>query len=109
MKSSIIRYIDNLGRIAIPKEIQRAFKIEEFDPLEITITKDGILLKKYEMEEEHNITNYVFVDNDTGEIFAVESDNRKEAMEIAYEFFKEPVYQDTATDMEVEILGIDVY
>jgi len=45
--SGIIRRIDDLGRINIPKEIRRHFRIKETDPLEIIITEDGILLKKY--------------------------------------------------------------
>ena len=43
----IIRRIDDLGRIVIPKEIRRKLKINEGDPLEICIIDDGILLKPY--------------------------------------------------------------
>lgn len=43
----IIRRIDDLGRIVIPKEIRRKFKINEGAPLEICIIDDGILLKPY--------------------------------------------------------------
>lgn len=108
MKSGIIRRMGDLGRIAIPKEIRRVLKLKDFEPLEICVTKDGILLKKYEVEEQ-KMTNYIFVDNCTEEMFAVEANSKKEAKKIAHEFFPEPVYHDTATDMEVEILGIDVY
>lgn len=50
MKSTgIIRRIDDLGRIAIPKEVRRVLKIKEGDPLEIFTEKDGsICLKKYD-------------------------------------------------------------
>ena len=41
----IIRCFDNLGRIVIPKEIRRKFKINTGDPVEIYITEEGILLK----------------------------------------------------------------
>jgi AbrB family looped-hinge helix DNA binding protein len=49
MKSTgIIRRIDDLGRVAIPKEIRRQLRIREGDPLEIFVDRDGyILLKKY--------------------------------------------------------------
>lgn len=54
MKSGIIRRMDDLGRIVIPKEIRRVLKLKDFEPLEICVTKDGILLKKYEVEEQKN-------------------------------------------------------
>ena len=49
MKSTgIIRRIDDLGRIVIPKEIRRTLHIKEGDPLEIFTDKEGeIILKKY--------------------------------------------------------------
>lgn len=43
----IIRRIDDLGRVALPKEIRRTMKIEEGDPLMIYFDKDSIILKKY--------------------------------------------------------------
>ena len=47
MKSTgIIRRIDDLGRIVIPKEIRRTLNIKEGDPLEYTIA-DGILFNEY--------------------------------------------------------------
>lgn len=45
--TGIIRRIDDLGRIVIPKEIRRKLKINEGDPLEIIFANDGILLKPY--------------------------------------------------------------
>lgn len=49
MKSTgIIRRIDDLGRIAIPKEIRRTLKIRENDPMEFFLGKDNTLyLQKY--------------------------------------------------------------
>ena len=49
MKSTgIIRRIDDIGRVVIPKEIRRTCKIKEGDPLEIYIERDGsIILKPY--------------------------------------------------------------
>ena len=41
----IIRRFDDLGRIVIPKEIRRKFKINAGDPVGIYITEEGILLK----------------------------------------------------------------
>ena len=46
--TGIVRRIDELGRIVVPKEIRRTLRIREGDPLEIFTDKDGeIVLKKY--------------------------------------------------------------
>jgi AbrB family transcriptional regulator (stage V sporulation protein T) len=46
--TGIVRRIDDLGRVVIPKEIRRTLRIREGDPLEIFTDKDGeIILKKY--------------------------------------------------------------
>ena len=51
--TGIIRRIDDLGRIVIPKEIRRQLKIGESDPIEIFLSRDGeIILKPYR-------TNYI--------------------------------------------------
>lgn len=46
--TGVVRRIDDLGRIVVPKEIRRVLRIREGDPLEIFTDKDGeIILKKY--------------------------------------------------------------
>lgn len=45
--TGIVRRIDELGRIVIPKEIRRVLKIREGDPIEIFTDADGVVLKKY--------------------------------------------------------------
>lgn len=46
--TGIVRRIDDLGRIVIPKEIRRTMRIQEGDPLEIFTDRDGgVILKKY--------------------------------------------------------------
>lgn len=46
--TGIVRKIDELGRIVIPKEIRRTMKIREGDPLEIFTEKNGeVIFKKY--------------------------------------------------------------
>lgn len=45
--TGIVRRIDELGRIVVPKEIRRVLRIREGDPLEIFTDKDGeIVLEK---------------------------------------------------------------
>ena len=46
--TGIVRRIDDLGRIVIPKEIRRTLRIREGDPLEIFTDREGkVILKKY--------------------------------------------------------------
>ena len=46
--TGIVRRIDDLGRVVIPKEIRRTMKIKEGDPLEIFTEKNGeVIFKKY--------------------------------------------------------------
>lgn len=45
--TGIIRRIDDLGRVVIPKEIRRTLRIREGDPLEIFLEEDCICFKKY--------------------------------------------------------------
>lgn len=46
--TGIVRRIDDLGRVVIPKEIRRTMRIREGDPLEIYTDKDGeVIFKKY--------------------------------------------------------------
>ena len=46
--TGIVRRIDDLGRVVIPKEIRRTLRIREGDPLEIFVDRDGeLVLKKY--------------------------------------------------------------
>lgn len=45
--TGIIRNIDDLGRVVIPREIRRSLKIREGDPLEILIEKNCFCFKKY--------------------------------------------------------------
>lgn len=57
-ETGIVRRMDDLGRIVIPKEIRRAFRLREGDPLEIFIdnNNDTICLKKY-------IVSYGFIND----------------------------------------------
>ena len=47
MKSTgIVRHIDELGRIVIPKEMRKCMHIADNDPVEIFVEEDRIILKK---------------------------------------------------------------
>lgn len=64
MKSTgIVRKMDELGRIVIPKELRRTFEIAEKDAVEIYVDGDQIILKKYQPAcifcgQAKNVTNY---------------------------------------------------
>lgn len=47
--TGIVRRIDDLGRVVVPKEIRRSYGINAGDPLEIFTDKEGyIIFKKYD-------------------------------------------------------------
>lgn len=48
--TGIVRRVDELGRVVLPKELRRTFEIEEGDGLEIYVDGQTIVLKKYERE-----------------------------------------------------------
>ena len=95
MKSTgIIRRIDDLGRIVIPKEIRKVLRIKEGDPLEIFTDREGeVILKKYSPigELSEFATNYAetlakttghiacITDKDT--VIAVSGASKKEFLE----------------------------
>lgn len=47
--TGIIRRIDDLGRVVIPKEIRRTIRIREGDPLEIFVEGGAVIFKKYQV------------------------------------------------------------
>lgn len=51
-RTGVIRRVDDLGRIMLPKEVRRCLAISDGTPMEILYSDDGILLKKYCSEEE---------------------------------------------------------
>lgn len=73
--TGIVRRIDDLGRVVIPKEIRRTLRIREGDPLEIYTDHEGeVILKKYSMMGELGSFAQQYVDTlaqTTGHIVAV--------------------------------------
>lgn len=61
--TGVVRRIDDLGRVVIPKEIRRTLRIREGDPLEIyTDPEGGIVLKKYSTMNDMKEFAKVYVD-----------------------------------------------
>ena len=46
-ETGILRRIDELGRIVVPKEIRKKLKIREGDNLDIFVSDDNVILRKY--------------------------------------------------------------
>jgi AbrB family transcriptional regulator (stage V sporulation protein T) len=92
--TGIVRRIDELGRVVIPKEIRRTLRIREGDPLEIFTDRDGeVILKKYspigEMgefarqfaESLHRTVGHIACISDRDSIIAVAGGSRKDFMD----------------------------
>lgn len=92
--TGIVRRIDDLGRVVIPKEIRRTLRIREGDPLEIfTDREGGVILKKYSPIEElsefskeysealqQSIGNIVII-SDKDSIISISGSPKKEYMD----------------------------
>lgn len=91
--TGIVRRIDDLGRVVIPKEIRRTLRIREGDPLEIFTDREGeIILKKYSpigelsafakqyAEALSQTTGHVVCILDKDQVIAVAGSGKKELM-----------------------------
>lgn len=94
MKTGIIRRIDDLGRIVIPREIRNRLGIREGAPLEISIEKDGVLLTPYDM----GISNKLISVVESFDIDDCESDKKAEILKM--------VDQIKSKARELERLGV---
>ena len=92
--TGVVRRIDDLGRIVIPKEIRKTLRIKEGDPLEIfTDREGGIILKKYSpigelsefatgyAETLSKTTGHIACITDKDTIIAVSGGSKKEFLE----------------------------
>ena len=91
--TGIVRRIDDLGRVVVPKEIRRTLRIREGDPLEIFTDREGeIILKKYSPIGELGIfakqyaeslaqtTGYIVCVTDRDQVIAVSGGAKKELL-----------------------------
>ena len=94
--TGIVRRIDDLGRVVIPKEIRRTLRIREGDPLEIFTDREGeVILKKYSpigelsdfaaqyAESLHKTSGHITCISDRDTIIAVSGASKKEFLEKA--------------------------
>jgi len=92
--TGIVRRIDDLGRVVIPKEIRRTMRIREGDPLEIYTSNEGeVIFKKYSPIGElgtfaaqyadvmHRVSGYAVVICDRDHVVAVAGVPKRELLE----------------------------
>ncbi len=92
--TGIVRRIDDLGRVVVPKEIRRTLRIREGDPLEIFTDREGqVILKKYSPIGELNEfateycealnenTGHIAIITDRDNVIAISGGSKKEFLE----------------------------
>jgi AbrB family transcriptional regulator (stage V sporulation protein T) len=103
--TGIVRRIDDLGRVVIPKEIRRTLRIREGDPLEIFTDRQGeVILKKYSPIGELNefATEYAESLNESIDVITVITD-RDNVVAIAGGSKKEYLDKRISKDLEMVI------
>lgn len=124
--TGIVRRIDDLGRVVIPKEIRRTMRIREGDPLEIYTDKDGgVIFKKYSLmggitefagqlcDTLNRTTGHLTVITDRDNCIAVTGAPRRELLERAISPDLErlmegrQIYQHKAGEIAIPLLAED--
>ena len=113
--TGIVRRIDDLGRVVIPKEIRRTMRIREGDPLEIFTDREGeVILKKYSPISElsqfageyadsaNNVLGDMVLISDTDHIIAVSGGPKKDFIEKRIGKDLEKVIQEKASKVVLE-------
>ena len=94
MAAGIVRRIDELGRIVIPKEIRRSLRIKNGDNLEILVDGENIILRKYSQVENitdlvdmyvesfHQVLKYNIIVTDTDKIISIAGNLKKKYLNL---------------------------
>ena len=94
MSTGIVRRIDELGRIVIPKEIRKSLRIKNGDSLEILVDGDNINLRKYSQIENvtdmamvyaesfYQVLKYNIIVSDTDKIVAIAGNLKKKYLNL---------------------------
>ncbi|EST51744.1 stage V sporulation protein T [Brevibacillus panacihumi W25] len=111
--TGIVRRIDDLGRVVIPKEIRRTLRIREGDPLEIFVDRDGeVILKKYSPIGElgdfakeyadslYESLNHTVLISDRDSVIAVAGASKKEYLEKSIGSIVEKSLEERKTRLE---------
>lgn len=119
--TGIVRRIDDLGRVVIPKEIRRTLRIREGDPLEIFVDRDGeVILKKYSpiselgdfakeyAESLYESTNHITMISDRDSIIAISGASKKDYLEKRVGAIVEESMENRKTAMETTAGEYDI-
>lgn len=119
--TGIVRRIDDLGRVVVPKEIRRTLRIREGDPLEIFVDREGeVILKKYSPISE--LSNFAveyaeaLFDSlhhpvlicDRDEIIAIAGDSKKDYLNKTISKKLGKVIDDRSSTMEIEPTTMEI-
>lgn len=108
--TGIIRNIDDLGRVVIPREIRRSLKIREGDPLEILIEKNCVCFKKYSTlgsfsEDILRVAQDMAQRTFNHQIAIYDRDNKVSGPN-SYSPYAEESWEDNTTSFEYEGMGV---
>src|SRR5690625_2192480 len=119
--TGIVRRIDDLGRVVIPKEIRRTLRIREGDPLEIFVAREGeVILKKYSTINElgnfaveyaeaiFDSLHYPVLITDRDEIIAVSGTSKNEYLNKQIGAHIEEAIKERTNDLETEQTVIEI-
>lgn len=108
--TGIVRRIDDLGRVVIPKEIRRILRIREGDPLEIYTSNSGeVILKKYSpinelgqfageyAETASAVLGSTVIVSDTDQIVAVSGASKADYMDKKVDYELDKIIQSKAS------------
>ena len=113
--TGIVRRIDDLGRIVVPKEIRRTLRIREGDPLEIFTDKEGeIILKKYPNAIFTSDSAYYYYDltdviPDYFYLATKRTDSRINDKNVKQIFIPNELFDFGKTQIEMENIIINIY
>ena len=119
--TGIVRRIDDLGRVVIPKEIRRTLRIREGDPLEIYTDREGeVILKKYSpindlgefaqqyVESLYETLGTPSLISDRDEMIAVAGVSRKDYVARRLTVFSEDIIKERVTVSEKFEMSIEL-
>ena len=102
--TGVVRRIDDLGRIVIPKEIRKNFKINEGDSLEIFVDSAGIILKKYSLLD-NMVQNATILVDSVAKIYQknILITDREKIIAVSKEFQKQFLNKELANNVKEKI------
>lgn len=119
--TGIVRRIDDLGRVVVPKEIRRTLRIREGDPLEIFVDREGeVILKKYSPISElssfameyaealFDSLQYPILICDRDEVIAVAGDSKKDYLNKTISSKLGKIMENRSATMETETTTLEM-